>query len=153
MLFHQKRENHLDRLEDRLQRARVVTPVLLKELMEGACPRLSQGMGNARARIEQLVAAGAFTDASLALVAAELPRWTLRRLVREEGEWLCSLSRQSLLPIELDDSAEGHHEDLALAVLMALVRAVEAADHVDAAVSVPQIRASSGQAVCCDNFG
>ena len=55
------------------------------------------------ARIDQLIEARAWNDAALALVELELPAWKLRRLVYEDGEWHCSLSRQPNLPVALED--------------------------------------------------
>jgi len=37
-----------------------------------------------------LIESEAWTEAALALVELELPLWKLRRLVHEEGIWLCS---------------------------------------------------------------
>jgi hypothetical protein len=72
-----------------------------------ACTRLPAGKA---ARIDQLIDAGAWNDAALALIELELPAWKLRRLVYEDGEWLCSLSRQPNLPLALDDTADARHE-------------------------------------------
>jgi hypothetical protein len=52
-----------------------------------------------RPRVNQLIEAGAWADATLAMVELELPYWNLRRLVHEDGEWLCSLSKQPNLPV------------------------------------------------------
>jgi hypothetical protein len=66
-------------------------------------------------RIERLIDYGAWTDAALALLELELPHWQLRRLVYDDGEWHCALSRQRELPEWLDDrSIESHHADLAM---------------------------------------
>ena len=63
--------------------------------------------------LDRLIEAGAWADAAIALVRLELPNWSLRRLVYEDGEWLCSLSRQPNLPIFLDEPGEGSHAVLA----------------------------------------
>ena len=52
-----------------------------------------------------------------------MPGWKLRRLVYEDGEWICSLSRNRQLPDWLDDAADARHETLALAILAAIVEA------------------------------
>src|SRR5689334_18349387 len=44
------------------------------------------------ARIHRLLADEAWTEAGLALIEVGLPQWTLRRIVRDDGEWLCTLS-------------------------------------------------------------
>jgi hypothetical protein len=106
------------------------------------------------ARIDQLIEARAWNDAALALVELELPAWKLRRLVYEDGEWHCSLSRQPNLPVALDDTATASHEVLPLAILGALVEAHRRMS-VTRGISlqvVPRARATSGYAVCCDNF-
>jgi hypothetical protein len=106
------------------------------------------------APIDRLIEAGAWTDAALALMEIELPAWTLSHLVHEDGEWLCSLSRQPNLPAELDDSADARHEVLALAILSAVVEACRKTG-VARVISTPtmrQVRPASGYAVCCDSF-
>ena len=75
------------------------------------------------ARIERLIQSGAWTDAALALIDLELPQWQLRRIAYDEGEWHCALSRERELPDWLDQSVEGRHADLALAILSAFVEA------------------------------
>ena len=77
-----------------------------------------------RERVERLLAAGAATDAALMLIALELPGWQLRRLVYEDGEWLCSLSRQPYVPYDLDDTADAHHEIAAQAIAAAFLEAI-----------------------------
>jgi hypothetical protein len=106
-----------------------------------------------RARVDQLIEAGAWTDAALALVEQELPAWRLRRLVCEDGEWFCSLSRQPNLPVGIDDAVEAGHEILPLAILAAFVEARRRSGvATDPLASVPLIQAGSGLLVCCDNY-
>jgi len=45
-------------------------------------------------RIDRLIEAGAWTEATLSVIELELLDWTVRRVAREQGERLCSLSRQ-----------------------------------------------------------
>src|SRR5882757_332400 len=92
-------------LEERLRRALVVTPDLMSDVIGRACPRFTASRSAATAKVARLIESKAWTDAALALLEFELPHWTLRRLVHEDGEWLCSLSRQPGLPLELDDVA------------------------------------------------
>jgi hypothetical protein len=49
----------------------------------------------------------------------ELPGWKLRRLVYQDGEWLCSLSKQPNMPEDIDETADAVHEVLPLAILTA----------------------------------
>jgi hypothetical protein len=106
-------------------------------------------------RILQLAATGAWTDATLALLELEEPQWKLRRLVREDGEWFCSLSRRPDLPIELDDTAEAHNELLPLAILDALAEAREKNAIAWGTRRPVASNAASQSAVtpACDNFG
>src|SRR6266404_8632247 len=83
----------------------------------------SVGQTEKTARIERLIGSGAWTDAALALIDLELPQWQVRRIAYDEGEWYCALSRERELPDWLDQSVEGRHADLALAILTAFVEA------------------------------
>jgi len=155
MSLHSKHEDRLARLADRLRLAQQVTPDLIASVIADACVRLPGLSHTAKAgRLAHLLDAGAWTEAALVLVELELPRWTLRRLVHEDGEWLCSLSKQPNLPAEFDDMVEARHEILPLAILSA---ALDARRHAAAAPeisapTVPQVRSTAGDAVCCDNF-
>ena len=145
----------LDRLDESLRLARALTLDLFAELKICACPRLpALSKSAAAARLERLIAGAAWTEAAIDLIELEIPRWKLRRIVLEDGEWHCSLSRQPNLPLELDDMAEASHELLALAVLRAFVAARRSDAVARQAIStVPQIRPASAPFVCCcDNF-
>jgi hypothetical protein len=91
--------------------------------------------GNVRpARVERLIAAQAWTDAALALLELELPQWRVRRLVYDDDEWHCALSRHRAMPDWLDQTVETHDTDLAQAILGALAEARR--------ISAPMRRAS-----------
>ena len=145
-------------LQDRLRRAQAVTPDLMAKIAAGACTRLAMpGRAPKAAKIDRLIELEAWTEAALALVELELPQWRLRRLVCEEGVWLCSLSKQWNLPAWLGDSAEARHESLPLAILSALIEARQGAEPLPglAVGSVPQCGTQSGppvEVLCCDNF-
>ena len=119
-------DESLDILEDRIFAAEMVTPELLSEVIAVACERFNALGAATKDNLERLIDAGAWTDAALTLVGLELPRWHLRRLVRDEGEWLCTLSRQPELPIEFNETVETRHDLLPLAVLSALLQAKRA---------------------------
>jgi hypothetical protein len=106
-----------------LQRhAHALTPDLISNVIADACTRLpAMKRAGKAARIDQLIETGAWDDAALALIELELPAWKLRRLVYEDGEWLCSLSKQPNLPVGLDDTADASHEVLTLAILSACI--------------------------------
>jgi hypothetical protein len=104
-------------------------------------------------RILQLAAAGAWTDAALALLELEQPEWKLRRLVHEDGEWICSLSRRPDLPIELDDAAEAHNQLLPLAILDALGETRDKDAPVRGKERASNAGVPSAVTPACDNFG
>jgi hypothetical protein len=151
-------ENRLDELHDQLGRAQVVTHDLMSNVVAGACTRITMPNCAAKtARIDRLIEAEAWTEAALAVVELELPLWKVRRLVYEEGAWLCSLSKQWNLPAWLSDSAETRHESLPLAILSALIEARQCGEPSSgrAASSVPRCRTQSSslaEIMCCDNF-
>jgi hypothetical protein len=139
-----------DELDVALQSAWTLSPSLFRKVMRG-CERLDAFRQSGRATT--LAEAGAWTDATLHLLALELPQWTIRRLFHEGEDWLCTLSRQPNLPITLDDLVEALHAALPLAILRALVEARRRLSvEVTPAVRIPQIRQASGLIVCCDNF-
>jgi len=116
--------------------------------------RMRQFTDRAREAGVRLIESDAFADAMLALLELELPQWKLRRLVCEDGEWHCSLSKQLGLPAELDDMAEAQHQSLPLAILGAFL---EAGRHSRTASegqprSVPPVWLTDGYALCCDDF-
>jgi hypothetical protein len=139
---------------DRLRNAYAVTAEFLSDVISQTCRRFpSIGQSGKTARIERLIQSGAWTDAALALIDLELPQWQLRRIAYDEGEWHCALSRERELPDWLDQSAEGRHADLALAILSAFVEAkrVKPADQ----TSVPTVPRSADayyEPVLSDNF-
>jgi hypothetical protein len=112
----------LNGLDARLCSAPVLTVELVSDVVATSCPRLALLRHTERtARAEQLIESGAWTDAALALLALELPQWQLRRIVYDDGEWYCALSKQREMPEWLDQSIEARHADLPLAILSAFV--------------------------------
>ena len=150
MLFDPKHD--LNRLEARLRGAQKITADLISDVISQACVRFPAHATLAKARVNRLIQSGAWTDATLALLELELPQWKVRRLVQDGGEWLCTLSKHLELPLGLDEAVEATHEVLALAILTALLQARSTAASTTRATAVPQVRPSSGYAVCCDNF-
>jgi hypothetical protein len=156
MLYNPKHDERTHPLAQQLRGARSVTPALMADVVADLCERLPvlQKCGTAASRFVELVKASAWTDAALALIELELPQWKLRRLVYEDGEWSCALSRQPNLPVELDETADANHESLPLAILCAFVEArrCSRAGYEPRAASVRQVRLTPGHSVCCDNF-
>jgi hypothetical protein len=142
-------------LSDRLREAHAVTGELLSDVIACSCRRFpSAGQAEKTARIERLIASGAWTDAALALMDLELPLWQVRRIAYDEGEWYCALSRERELPDWLDSSIEARHADLALAILSAFVEAQRIVAP-QSKPSVPAVRRGANplyEPVCCDNF-
>ena len=99
-----------------------------------------------------MIEARAWTDAALALIELEVPARTLRRLVCEGGEWICSLSRQPNPPAALDDTIDAVHEVMPLAILLVFLQARRAAAIPQANSVVPTIAPAAAELICCDNF-
>ena len=155
MLLNPKHEDRLDRLMEQLRLAPALTADLIANVIADSCTRLPVLNKTGKAgRLDQLIESGAWSDAALALIELELPAWKLRRLVYEDGEWFCSLSKQPNLPVEFDDTADARHEVLPLAILSAFVEARlgTSAARETTAPTVPQVQPTSGYAICCDNF-
>lgn len=148
------RSEIFDQLEDELRLAPAPVPTVFAKVISGACrrlPNLSRPGG--MARLDRLIAAGAWTDAALVLIELELPAWSLRRLIREDDEWFCSLSRQPNLPSTLDVTADAHHDSLPLAILLAFLQARRTAEIAPTAISVtPHVPLGPHHMICCDNF-
>lgn len=146
----------LDRLDDELRAASALTPNLFAKIIACACLRIPVLSKSGKAnRADRLIEAGAWTNAALALIALELPAWTVKRLACENGEWLCSLSRQPHLPATLDDRVDAVHEILPLAVLRAFIearRSNSVAHDFEVAPTAPKLRPMTEQLICCDNF-
>jgi len=143
-------------LGDRLRDAYAVTAEFMADIISQTCRRFpSAGQSGKTSRVERLIQSGAWTDAALALLDLELPQWQVRRLVYDEGEWHCALSRERELPDWLDQSIESHHADLALAILSAFVEAqrIRAPER---RTSVPVVRRDTGslyEPLFVDNIG
>ena len=91
MWLNPKHEDRLDRLMEQLRLAPALTADLISNVVADACTRLPVlNKAGKAARLDQLIKAGAWSDAALALIELELPAWKLRRLVYEDGEWFCS---------------------------------------------------------------
>jgi len=142
-------EAPLDQLAGRLHKSSAVTPGTIPDVISHACSRVAVHAPCARESLNRLIAAGAWLDAALALLALEAPQWKLRRLAFDDGEWFCSLSRQPQLPIELDDTIDSRHENAAIAILLALVETRKAAQPEAATLRLQPLPAT---AVNCDNF-
>lgn len=154
MLLAPRTADPLERLANRLGRARKPDRALIDDIMTAACTRLPalQTAGKTR-KLEEWCRSGAWLDAALALVAPELPDWTVRRIGRDDGLWFCSLSRSPNFPIEIDNVAEASHETMPLAILAAFVEAKRSiASTKTVARSSSSLSSTERQRICCDNF-
>ena len=156
VLLVREHEETFGRLTDQLRAAPAPTSQLFFRVVTDACPRIETLSKSGKSTpIDQLIRAGAWTDASLAIVEFELPMWTLRRLIFDAGEWFCSLSRHPTVLIEFDDTADGRHEARAITILLSFVEAKRQLAAVTAGISqpsVPRIRSKPIYPFCCDNF-
>jgi hypothetical protein len=110
-------------LLQRVTNAAEVTPGLMSDVIDRADSRLRL-LNRGTRLVQQLnssMAAGAWLDAALLLLALERPGWTMRRLIHDDGLWYCSLSRTPNIRIEFDDTIESHHSDPALAIVLAII--------------------------------
>jgi hypothetical protein len=103
-------------------------------------------------RIRHLIACCAWTDAGLALLALNAPRWRLRRLVYDGGEWHCALSKNREMPEWLDADVETHHADMALAILGAVLQARNESVPLPETAMGPGTPDGSWEPALCDNF-
>jgi hypothetical protein len=147
-------DDPLDRLANRINLAAAPSRELVDKIIATACTRLPllEAAGKTR-QFDEWCRSGAWVDAACALVAFELPRWSIRRIVRDDGVWLCSLSRAPNLSVEFDDVVEVSHEALPLAILAALVEAKRSVHDTHAALEAPpSIESAKCHRICCDNF-
>jgi hypothetical protein len=154
MRLEAKHQAALDTVDSVLQSAQEPTVDLLAKIIKAACTRIPLlAKSETFDRLIRFAKTGAWTEAALALIALELPRWRVRRLVYENGEWLCSLSYQPNLPMAFDDCAEATHELLSLAMLRAFVEACRCECAMQETVStVPHIQPRPEQIMCCENY-
>jgi hypothetical protein len=146
--------NEAVEINELIRDAPKATTTNFRKVIEAICRRFpSLGQSAKTARIERLIDAEALAEAALALIDLELPLWQVRRIAYDGGEWYCALSRDRELPDWLDQSVQGHHQDLALAILAALVEA-QALTAPSSQPSVPTSRREANVvfAQMCDNF-
>jgi hypothetical protein len=125
---------------------------LFVKIIEEGGRRLWNLNGRSRAPLSRLVEQGAWIDASLTLLECDSPQWKLRRLLREDGEWFCSLSKCPSVPLELDDTADAHHEDAALAILSAFLEAERKPMTESYQDERGGVRSRKGTLLDCENF-
>ena len=138
-----------------IDRADAATPALVSSVLDLLLSGSAIPMRLVVARrVRELIAAEAWTEAALALVSLDHTR-AVRRISFEDGEWRCVIGAKVPLPDWLDDTIESAHEALALAILGALVDAVQLGP-----ATMPRVRTRSATngvsgrviGVGCDNY-
>lgn len=152
MLFRPERPERLSSIADQVRSADRASTNLVSAIISEISNGDANGSGQVSLHIQKLIAAGAWTDAAFALIASELPRWKLRRLAYDDGEWHCVLSPQRELLEWLDDGIEARHENLSLALFKALVEAALQQPVETPTPTVPRVRTTRLDQICCDNF-
>lgn len=104
------------------------------------------------ARLKQLICVRAWSDAAMALVTLRLPEWKLRRLVYDDGEWLCTLSRYRDMPDWLDQTVEAHHTNMPRAIVGALLEAINTPEPSDLSAIAKQDPDESFAVMPCENY-
>ncbi|MEW6643113.1 MAG: hypothetical protein AB1586_21595 [Pseudomonadota bacterium] len=138
-------------LKDELLRDRMVTANAVRAV---AATVWRSGHTPAERRLDRLTEAAAWTDAALALLEGALPSWKLRRLTYDEGEWHCALSQRRELPDWLDEAVESHHPNRAVALMLAVIDALQQTVQFGRGDrgAVPRVRPIRDDLFCCENF-
>jgi hypothetical protein len=123
MLLYRQEHKSLGEVRDLVLSSKAVSPQLMQDVMT-ACG-FDDDRTPGASHMDRLVATQAWTDAALALVELKMPRWSIARLVFDDCEWHCALSRHRQIPDWLDSSIETRHEVLPLAILAAVIEARE----------------------------
>ncbi|MGO4714259.1 hypothetical protein [Bradyrhizobium sp. 2TAF24] len=142
---------HLAVLREQLLRDQLVTAKVMHAI--ASTVRTDADVLPSR-RLDSLVAAAAWTDAALVLLDGALPRWKLRRLVYDDGEWHCALSQRRELPDWLDEAVESRHANRAVALMLAAIEALRQDPPVGCSGrgAVPRVRPVREGLICCENF-
>jgi hypothetical protein len=156
MSHHLQAHRAPESLQREISWADAVTAELASAVLDLALVRCAAPNRAQRAqRVRELIGVQAWTDAALALVELDRSR-VVRRLYHDDGEWHCMIGSQWPMPDWLDDTVELGHPVLPLAILGALIDALDQNRAVPArATSVPQSRSDMSDttaAICCDNF-
>ena len=108
------RRTDLDGLDEALQLARTLAPALFREVMQTSGARfLCLHQSGKVPQIDRLIESYAWTDAAFALIGFAIPKWSIRRIIRADVEWYCSLSQQPNLPIEAGRCARSQPRSIA----------------------------------------
>ena len=124
MLFKPNLRDTCRAVADAIDIAEEATPALMRAALDIAAVRCATPDRAARLKqIDALIAAHAWTDAALAIAALDHAQ-AVRRIVRDDTEWYCTIGSQWPVPEWLDHGAWHGHPALPLAILGAVVDAV-----------------------------
>jgi hypothetical protein len=122
MWLQRNQERALNSLLVRIDGAREPTSELVTELLRHACPRLGASPQPSDL-VQRLIGAEAWVDLGFWLIGWELPDWVIHRLSCDDSRWNCAICVRGLAINWIEDVAEFHHENSALAIFGALVQA------------------------------
>ena len=114
-----------DTAEGQVALADRATPALVRAVAATSERMGSLARQGKTGRLDSLVANEAWTEAALELLSLGAPEWSLGRLCRIDGSWLCTLTRHPDVPDWLDDSIEHTHRSLQLALIGAVLEALQ----------------------------
>lgn len=152
MLFRPDRLERLAWIADQVRFATRPSTDLVSAIASEISHDDTNGSVRIPAEIARLIAADAWIDTALGLIAREMPQWKLRRLAYDDGEWHCTLSHLREFPEWLDDGIETHNQDIALALFHGLVEAALQQPVKARPPTAPRIRINPLNPICCDNF-
>lgn len=107
-------------LETRIEKSKTVSAGLFAEICSSSERLTHLAQMGKTSRLERLLESEAWTEAALELAALAAPEWSVRRLCRIDGQWLCSLTRFPDMPDWLDEAAEATHSLMPMAILGAI---------------------------------
>ncbi len=116
------RERELRAVLSRIEVAGEPRRTLVADVLRHACPRLGTSLKPSEF-VQRLIAAEAWVDLGLWLIGWELPDWSVHRLSCDDSRWNCLISLKGLAINWAEDVVEFQHDNLALAILGALVEA------------------------------
>lgn len=147
------REAALDQIIARIDQADRLSIDLWADVVGAATRRIAAMTGRPGvSQLRKFATDGAWVDAAFALIELELPAWQLRRIVCDDGQWYCALSRAAAAPEWLDQAVESSHSDLALALVKVAIETMREMCGERRPPTVPELGCELRQFVCCDNF-
>lgn len=143
-------------LKDAIGASDDVSAALMHTVLDLVAPRCATPDRAARiTRINALIEAEAWSDAALAIAALDRAH-AVRRIVRDDGEWYCTIGSQWPVPDWLDHNTWYSHPVLPLAIMGAVVDALSQNESAAPAATWRQLPGREhGDAIAsfgCDNY-